>query len=190
MIERVDELKTQPVIGKYYLVPCAVSPHWSKSVPVLGPAHSDADRLAFKLDHWHYDVRFWGFIDLQSAYPIAIRTRRPDDLSLIARWYMSHVIAVHDSSVAYKRRKCYRAMPDLQEPESATSRLIIQKLRADFSTQNLNCGKCPHRGIDLSSMPSDNGLIKCPGHGLIWDAKTGGAVSLKDAEQRCRELSK
>ena len=52
VLRKVDELETEPAIGKRYLVPCVKrnAPYVHKGslwVPVIGPLHEDAEFIRF-----------------------------------------------------------------------------------------------------------------------------------------------
>jgi len=61
-IQRIDDLKEPPIVGRYYLVPCIkVTSAESLPVgfwPVTGPQHEDKEIIGFAWRHWHYDFRF------------------------------------------------------------------------------------------------------------------------------------
>lgn len=55
-------------------------------------------------------------------------------------------------------------------------------LHAAHVRQRLSrCLKCPHRGIDLSSIaPDATGHVTCPGHGLRWHVPTRELAPIPD----------
>ena len=58
MIERVLTLKTEPEVGRMYLVPYVVLR--GEIIPVFGELHEDLEFINFPEHHWHYDYRFVG----------------------------------------------------------------------------------------------------------------------------------
>lgn len=63
----------------------------------------------------------------------------------------------------------YRQAERIKPRHNVASR-FQQKWNKDL---NLSTMKCPHRGHDLRTCPVVNGVIECPLHGLVFDAKTG-----------------
>lgn len=191
-MERVDELKSPPVIGKYYLVPCVQndttmdSTLWDWWIPIIGPPHDDAAIIGLDVIHYHHDVRFTGRRMIYNLTDRVMRRGSKIADEFIARLAMIRILPADWAigTVVYRRMKCLREMPDFPDKIRGQTASWSSPLQNAYSDQRLQCGKCPHRGIDLSSMPSDGGLIRCPGHGLIWDAKTGAAVSRAEAERR------
>ena len=60
--------------------------------------------------------------------------------------------------------------------------VIIKRIEG---TEWLAYGKlCPHMGADLSGAQHKDGLIRCPGHGLLFDTQTGECLS-----NECKPLS-
>ena len=60
MIQRIDDLREPPVVGRFYMVP-TVRYKWRYRMsdwPVIGPRHNDAMLLNFKPMHYHVDGRF------------------------------------------------------------------------------------------------------------------------------------
>ena len=47
-----------------------------------------------------------------------------------------------------------------------------QQFIDDHVDKEVKCGRCPHRGALLKSMPVKDGVITCPNHGLKFDAQT------------------
>lgn len=80
---------------------------------------------------------------------------------------------LHVGPVVYNDLKCLREMPDWYPAHAAK---WIPKLEEKYADACLIDGKCPHKGIDLSGCPAVNGIVVCPGHGLLWNAETGKLV--------------
>jgi len=84
-----------------------------------------------------------------------------------------------------RRRLCRRKMPDRTffDDSSAVPAKIIAFRRA-FAAARLKPGMiCPHKGVCLKSMPVIDGVVRCPAHGLRWNAETGEAVTTANPEK-------
>jgi hypothetical protein len=174
MIERVADLKAEPVVGKFYLVPCV--PTECGWVPVIGPRHEDAEYIGFTEWHYHRDARFT--TDAQNAFtmPASILEPAPDAYSLIA-------VVCRTEPPTEKKRKCRRRMPDFPNlirrrvtPLFPATAPWMKKLEEAYAGQSAKCGRCPHRGMPLNGLPVKDGAIICNGHGLKWNVETGEAV--------------
>ena len=184
-IQRIDDLKEPPIVGRYYLVPCVrVSkgrlPGWW---PVTGPRHDDAEIIGFKPEHRHYDLRFItpaqldllcvrGRYDRPSIWDLlaGVATGQPDG-EAHAR------VCTKLGPVVYRKRLCRREQPIYQVDGALRPRWILP-LEKKLEASTVKCGKCPHRGLPLESLPREPGtdIVTCPGHGLRWDLKTGKMV--------------
>jgi hypothetical protein len=175
---KVTEAETVEV-GEYYLVPCVQTPgvvgyDKDEFVPVFGESHEDAEIDAPEA-HFHYDWRFampergvleqWDFrlavclfggfgTDRRQIFP-------PKDKPLPIVW---------------RRLKCVRQ----QDFPSG----LCKQLEPLYRGCKLESRRCPHRGADLRTIPSDaEGNVVCPMHGLKWNKATGEMVSrLQSAE--------
>lgn len=157
-------------VGKFYRVPCVKTnkPLWlldaGYSVPVIGPAHEDSDVINFPEDHWHVD---WRFVT-NDFFEFHTRFRAEPGGTVIS-------VRNTTSEVFNRRIKCRREMPAF--PNGAPWQTALEKAYADC---RLKPGLvCPHRGIPLAGVPSEGGVIVCPGHGLAWNAATGEMVKRK-----------
>lgn len=74
--------------------------------------------------------------------------------------------------VLHVRRRCNRIAPPFNHERDIP---WIMQLREEYSAAKVLCGKCPHRGLPIASMPREPGtdIVTCPGHGLRWDLSTG-----------------
>lgn len=185
--QRIDELSSPPIVGRYYLVP-TVRYVWCSAGeadwPVLLPRHEDAEHLQFEAWHYHADLRFIGDGRLPQhwlrQYPAAEAMISP-----ISVFRGDPPGSMPDP--VWRRRRCFREMPDFPwwwavEPSQDGSRraAVFRTFYAGFAGRQCpHNGRgwiCPHKGIDLSGMPVKEGLITCPGHGLRIDAATGRIV--------------
>lgn len=179
MIERIDEISGQPVIGKMYLVPCVhvksgyVSFLKSDWTPVIGPKHDDAEIVSFVPEHFHID---WRFI-------------RPSDIGDEKEVLRSHgkVIDVKyvDRKIENRRRKCKQEMPEFPVKYNGIDIVSwLPELERAFRDVKLkpDCRVCPHRGGPLTGLPVKNGMVVCSLHGLRWRLSDGAMVPrvLKD----------
>jgi hypothetical protein len=55
-MKRVSEITDEPVVGKFYMVPCVW--YYGEWMPVIGPRHDDKEVIGFTDKHYHKDVRF------------------------------------------------------------------------------------------------------------------------------------
>lgn len=172
MVERVEELKSPPIVGVVYLVPCVRREGaW---LPVTGPRHEDRDIVKFDFEHWHYDFRFVPTKVFRSMTWEGARA--PHGCVLITDDGAGKRLPDVGSQVEYRRMKCRREAP-AYPTERAETRWLVG-LRDAYADKRVKCGKCPHRGLPLESLPREPGtdIVTCPGHGLRWDLKTGELV--------------
>jgi nitrite reductase/ring-hydroxylating ferredoxin subunit len=173
-IEDVDN----PVVGKFYLVPCL----WfslgfsdrNKWVPIIGPLHEDKD-LGIENNHYHHDVRFTPE-SLWEEY---------GGIKMMGR-VMSEP-PVKPMLIKVRRLRMKRQMPDFPKEDYAyadgevrvapgTKNKVVAKLEKQFKDVRLTCRVCPHRGMSLKGLPVKDGMVVCNGHGLRWNVETGAMV--------------
>lgn len=172
----------EPVIGRTYLVPCVqgssqfVRNPW---FPVLGTAHEDREIIGFPDVHFHYDFRF---ISEYQANLLMTGSNRSHllgtlEMSALIPALMNAVfLAKEGPTPVLKPKKCVRALSVFPStvPEKSGGQgkpiAFIQKLEEAYQSARVDCGKCPHRGMDLRGVPADaEGRKVCPLHGLRWD---------------------
>ncbi len=176
----VLDLKEPPVVGRMYLVPCIESTHrrlgWSPGLwPVIGGEHEDKQHLDFAQRHYHFDARF---LSRKQVKEIRECSSNPAT-ALFSRVFCT--TAWDDSPLGdwkapvLVERRCMRGMPDY--PDTGLPR-IYPAFPAVYAESKVKCGKCPHRGLPLESLPREPGtnIVTCPGHGLRWDLATGRLV--------------
>lgn len=172
--------------GKFYVRPAIfIFDRW---FPVYGEPHADPEIAAvgrqkhlFKNhpaaeEHWHYDWRFMSdkLIDLQFRSQLSARG---------FDYPMQYVAFISSTQTgewetAHKRFKCFRLMPEfpLSDKFSNVLETICIKKKVDLDKMI-----CPHKGFSLRGLPiNERGCIVCPGHGCMWDAKTGEMVSRRE----------
>lgn len=164
-MQKVDELKSPPFIGDYYLVPCITKPvvhpileweldaegNWKPEnvvsrinpVPIINHIHNDKE-TGQDYYHYHEDDRFIADVPTSSGFRIDLEK--------------GEKVEIH-----YIPMKCVKlkvgTIAGATKPET-------------FKHKCIHKGKCPHRGYDLSSTPVIDGIITCPLHGLKFDAET------------------
>lgn len=141
-------------------------------VPVLGPKHEDADHLDFKYEHYHPDVRFLGEAQVKYWQRHGLRLA-------YAAGYPVCVTKVDGTPLAHTLKtmamQCLRDYNDHVFPKGKAQ--TWDALRRAYRDCKLKPGMvCPHRGFRLAPHVRDDGLVVCPGHGLVWDTKTGKLV--------------
>jgi hypothetical protein len=153
---------TEVMAGKYYKVPCAITPPgrtWVglKRLPLLGTVHEDRDVIGFQAWHIHIDSRF---LPDSFGEGHGLLTR-PLSLTI-----MNNVLdPLVDAALGVLRFRAFRAEPP-EWPQASWTR-VLEDLHADASAA---CGVCPHRRIPLTAgRDMGDGVRQCPGHGLCWD---------------------
>lgn len=157
-MEKVSELKHEPVVGKFYLVECGY--YRGEWRPLIGAPHDDKEYIGLALKHYHEDVRFSAGLAAYNALAYVI------DTTLVYKTEL-------------KRRKCRRRMPDQRAAKGHKNSEFnwLDKMELAFVGRKVLCGKCPHKGMPLESLPQDeNGRVICNGHGLAVCMKKGEVV--------------
>ena len=174
--------------GKTYTTKCVRAclsttspPEW---VPVIGPAHDDAEIIRFQDVHLHIDWRFLG--PRQRAKIMALGGNAPHDIVITVVYPNngSGPIAMDkalrsgdtpkDSFLKEKRKKYHGPFPPYPDDPPPHWLPALSKAYRDATLTPERA--CPHRGTDLSeAAPDDQGIITCPLHGLRWRADTGAA---------------
>ena len=159
-------------VGKWYKVPVvrAKVGRDQRDWPVIGPKHEDAAIIKFPFYHYHIDWRFvcerdwWGRQDSRCFATVLHESGANPD----------HPVNPILGPPVLKRMKCKRQFPDYPLSFPAG---WLQALAAAYMGCKLKPGLiCPHRLLPLDSLPDDNGVVTCPGHGLKWNIHTGEMV--------------
>ena len=180
----------KPVLGKFYMVPCARMERdkreglWSRHpaqdrhgwVPLLGPEHHDREHLSFKPMHIHIDARFLPDSVMRSGhYSRGQWTNEQNALALpLSTWSDGHGESPVRIERALRRKQCKREMPEFPCAMHSDKWATFERAHASCRLKPGNI--CPHRGINLTPFIKDDGTVICPGHGLRWDTKTGEAL--------------
>lgn len=184
MVARIDTLTTEPVVGRYYMVPCVRVTH-DRSVsgfpsglwPVIGPLHDDVESLGFHPRHWHLDGRFLSASQMDNVTIKGSNSYRVFRVVLCKTGLYGQegvpIPGVEDKTQLVRRR-CMRAQPEY--PDARVSGFA--KLQESMAGSRVRCGRCPHRNLPLSSLPRVPGTnhVICVGHGLRFDMTTGSLV--------------
>lgn len=178
-MQRIDELKSPPIVGQYYLVP-TVMYFWNgktRAWPVTGPKHTDVEHLNFRHPHYHVDGRFITELQGEGGAQTADENVGRNPLCRFNAATREKIDAKRGIEphppVVWRRRKCRREIA-----YAYGANPTIQKLRQAFADKPLartDCGRvCPHKGAPVDSLkPDAHGIITCPLHGLRFDFETG-----------------
>lgn len=180
--QKTTELTKPPIVGEHYLVPCvkAYTANWADdwsedegtdgTVPVLGDFHDDKEIINFPEEHIHIDFRFISsreFKYLNAAGLIFGKVVSKKYITFQGYEYLN-----------WEVRRCNRRMPPFPHQNPELHWTWMPWLEDAYKDKQLTCDRCPHRGMDLRSIPRDRqGNRTCPGHGLTWDKK--GALVAK-----------
>ena len=175
-MDRIEDV-TDPVIGRKYLVRCAVSDidivgyKQGEWVPIMGDIHDDAE-LGVPGDHLHYDWRFAPNFRLpHGSFPVLVVARQ----SLCGETLWTE-IPVDLQSIKYRPKKLHRLDFLTSAPKGRCEALDKMGRSLPPCTHI-----CPHRGFPLSGVPTRDGLKVCPGHFLRFKADTGEYAPYGDA---------
>lgn len=181
MVAHADKLQREPVVGSYYMVPCVrVAREPSRTGfpsgmwPVIGPLHDDIENLDFHPRHWHLDSRFLSASQLSFVTVEGTNQNRVFGVVLCKTGLYGEkgvpVPGISDKTELV-RRQCMRKQIDY--PKERVSGFA--KLQDSMAGLRVTCGRCPHRGLPLESLPRVPGTneVICVGHGLRYDLTTG-----------------
>ena len=173
MIENITELKTQPIIGQYYMVPCIwITGRMNRRgggewIPVVGNKHNDPE-IDINREHWHPDPRFMKLTfpggTIGTKFPNVYVSGEQAELGCVF-FDVDDKPKLNDTPTL-KRRICRRQMPEF--PTSYPSaQFITDRLTKIYVGRKILCGICPHKRMPLESLPRDpDGNVICNGHGL------------------------
>jgi hypothetical protein len=203
-LERIEELREPPVVGREYLVPCVR--YWWKGAlrwwPVIGPKHDDIEHLNFAQVHYHLDRRFLRLADFRRfgwTYGRrhllrGVTNLFPSDTALAATPLSefgfgtaynpnNHGPADEGGPLpasVHRRRRCLVA--DVGFPTIERAGEKFERFHAAY--EGKRCSRdsegrliCPHKGALLDSLaPDRHGRAICPLHGLAIDMRSGVVV--------------
>ncbi len=187
-IKKITEVDT-PIIGQKYLVPCYLVNSKDRSyspqslffpdgwIPVLVVAgtHADAD-LGVEDEHLHFDTRFIArnLVNMSGLHYTAAIVQ-----VFRQHWDWEQLESLR--LIQWRVRKCFR--DEQVFPQSHHFMTQVNNAIAPNYKNHVMGGDwvCPHRGMCLKGWAvkqiANKRVVTCPGHGLIWDADTGGLIS-------------
>jgi hypothetical protein len=193
MPRSIEKLKSEPIVGNYYLVPCVLGkafalmfhPHTKRHWwPVLRPPHEDSKYIERYKTYWkETEDGEWGQFDeiyyeadSSTQHHIHVDPRFAPS-SFYTKWERTNnswhnFIYFEKKTVKWRKMKCLREMP--------VQRLFTgfgQKFVDDYKDGKMKCGRCPHKGALLDSIPVVDGVITCPLHGLKFDCQTSECLT-------------
>lgn len=180
MIPNIEDLTEPPVVGKLYMVPCIKLNEvlW----PILGPRHEDREFIGLPKQHQHYDLRFLSGIQMDELCnrltgKISLWDRFSGAINLPDSEAHNRVYVGRRRAIISARRRCMRTQPNYTVG-LAPRPIWLDRLEKHLSDVPITCGRCPHRGMPLLSLPREPGtdIVTYPGHGLRWDLKTGKLI--------------
>jgi nitrite reductase/ring-hydroxylating ferredoxin subunit len=191
MILSIEELNSPPVIGEIYLVPCVygqitlLSKGQVKQAelwPIMRPSHQDS---------YYYNQTRYIWKDNATGYEMIEEEFYEDDPSTPHHYHVDprfapkefyteweilnnnlHNVIDVQSEVQWKEMICLREMPKQRLFTGFGKRFV-----EDHKKRKIICGRCPHRGVLLNSIPIEDGIITCPNHGLQFNAETKECIS-------------
>lgn len=177
---------SQPyIVGKRYMVDAVRVVHFngfSGWVAILGPWHEDREIIKFDEPHYHVDWRFATHRMFTIAGSGILKTGEQSPVQ--GRVVMACYLA-DDAGPSRVRLLCRRELP--KYPLVISRRAWLRDLEAAFAGRKLCGSVCPHRGLDLSTIPAVNRVVTCPGHGLSWNKKSGELVPSETLLEKKRE---
>lgn len=161
-IQRIDQLTSPPIIGQGYLVPVFIHVEGDERfiAPLVYHLHNDKENDQHE-PHYHVDTRFIN-------YKRELKRNFPRD-----NWFFYKRVYPHeydDFKIEWYYLECFN-----NRISYITSSELIKKSKLKHDC--IYKGKCPHRGYDLSTQPVVNGVVRCPLHGLLFDANTGKVLN-------------
>ncbi len=186
-LQKVDELKEPPVVGRHYLVPHVLYkiPITEREcyVPVYPNYHVDTD-FGVKLPHFHFDLRFTLPANFRHIFTIKNGNRTNSAAFKIKdNPYLNTIVS---TDLIYLKRKCMFDFSCVAPVNPLGNYPTNYSVFCDkFKDSNIKkTMKCPHHGFDLKQAPVIDGVVKCPLHGLCFDIKTGDNIPLTNENYR------
>src|SRR6476469_4725396 len=138
-IPKITDLTEPPVVGELYLVPCVrvgAANFWTRRyVPILGEFHWDKEIINFPEEHVHIDFRFLNNHEFD----------RINDHLLFGKVISRQFVELE----RWEERRCNRKMPGFPEQSEKVKISWMKDLENAYKDQQVICGRCPHRGINL-----------------------------------------
>ena len=163
---------TNPVIGNFYYVECAIVIRDEKPnyIPIIGHAHKD-NEFGVNYVHYHIDGRFYV------------------PLYFVKNGRTNNIVNTEDvreysdkfKGTVFKRRKLVRLETGINEPDRLRFYKWHEKGKKDYNNwydsmigkECAKIGVCPHRGIKMIDMGDK---FVCPLHNLHVDKNTNKVI--------------
>lgn len=161
-----EKLNTETVciIGKYYLVPCAIvkSGTTTHVVPVIGEKHKDP-QFGVKYEHYHIDGRFTNGSGRKHRYDTSADGYTNGIVPLEDYGYLGSLSQFQ--GIEIRKRKCKRLTTGIIPPDRG------EYIEWYSSYVGKSCAgkKCPHLGTQMLEY---NNQLVCPLHNLKGCLKT------------------
>jgi hypothetical protein len=161
---KVENVKVPLKKGDYYLVPCIVNERHKMIfiTPILNHPHNDVENGQPET-HYHVDYRF-------------VKHDNKGNFPIVKNKHSKHQFVEDIRPRVGKGDLVYFVLPVINEEFKGVTPVEFI-LKSNLKHHCIHKGKCPHRGFDLSQVNPVNGIIKCPLHGLEFDANTGELVN-------------
>ena len=176
-IEYLNHLRTEPVVGKVYLVPCFEHFWFNTGIgPVLGSFHDDSKFGFGQIPHLHPDLRFLTDVDYDSLVKFQEKNSKKGEIS-------EFIFFKDRGSLTLRPMKCRRLVGPYVRSSNSPAAVLDNHFKA--ARLNLCRLRCPHKGTHLGSMPKCHTLygdkaVVCPSHGLAWSLKSGKMIPHKE----------
>lgn len=157
MFPKIETINRPVKAGERYLVPCVVSEDERIYItPVINHPHNDKENGQQEA-HYHVDYRF-------------LKHRNNAPFPSVINKHSKYVFCDEIRPLANSPIE-YFIMPVINEEFSGIT--PVEKIsKSKLKHKCIHRGKCPHRGYDLSQVKEVAGKIKCPLHGLEFNAQT------------------
>ncbi len=182
-MENIEHLTSPPVVGETYIVPCVFGRIYPFNYtnqntprhtwPVLRPSHEDSKYTIQTRTVWD------GEVDSEEEYceydPSTPHHFHVDPRFSPAEWYTDyevrneswHTFVGPMADIEWREMVCLREM-SIQRLFTGFHKSFV----VDHTGKKSKCMRCPHKGVNLASMPVVDGVVTCPAHGLRFDKKT------------------
>lgn len=170
-------MEQEPIIGNKYRIPCLRYKDGSPWIPIRGDKHADdAEFFSSSEPHYHVDWRFAG--NLVFKY-LEMKLLDFDDINDAPLIVLPTTLPIHDHEISNRKKLCLRE--ELPYPTSTRPRAwdlpygtyqriwFRDELYKIYKGRELTDNTCPHRGYNMSDVPTNcKGHKVCPLHGLTF----------------------
>lgn len=161
LIKNIEDVKFPIKKGEYYNVPCIIEYILNEKhiTPIINLLHNDKEN-GQDYFHYHADTRFI-YINKSSISNFTVMIKRKIYPCANIRLTYTKDIVIERIILMARNENEIEFTPSIFITNSKLKHKCIHK------------GKCPHRGMDLTQIKaSEDGIIRCPLHGLEFDSKT------------------